>query len=72
MSEDRGRPDRLITLKDVPSMVGVSRNTLFAWMERRQFPRGLQLSLRTRRWWRGEVLEWLATRELERNESKGP
>ena len=58
-------PDRLITIKEILKLLGVSQATLYKWIEDGHFPRAMAFGGRTRRWWRSEVLEWIAEREVE-------
>jgi len=71
MRGDQGRPDRLITIKEVQSLIGVSHVTIYAWMAKGDFPCGMHLSPQVRRWWRSEVLEWLASRNASGKKSPG-
>ena len=54
--------DKLIRLKDVLRLVGLSRSTLYRKMGNGTFPESVQLGERVVAWWEGEVREWMASR----------
>ena len=56
-------PDRLLRLREVLAIVGVSRSTLYTMMGRRVFPQSVQAHERCARWRESEVLAWVATRQ---------
>ena len=59
------RPDRLLRIREVLAIVGVSRSTLYQMMRRGAFPQSVQAHQRCARWRESEVLEWVATRQAK-------
>jgi len=51
----------LLTLKDLRAMLGVSRGTLYRWVDLGLFPKQIHLGSLSR-WNRSEVEAWLATK----------
>ena len=61
--EGRGILDeRLMRMREVLSIVGVARQTLYQWMARDAFPRPLKLSGSAIAWRESEVRDWLNSR----------
>ena len=54
--------DRLLRLKEVSSIVGLSRSTIYFLCARGLFPDRVILGRRAVAWWESEVDAWLATR----------
>ncbi|WP_201752611.1 helix-turn-helix transcriptional regulator [Sphingomonas changnyeongensis] len=54
--------DRLIRLPEVLRRTGLSRSTIYGWIENGRFPRQVQLSARCVAWYESEVNEWIAAR----------
>ncbi|MBV8634766.1 MAG: AlpA family transcriptional regulator [Burkholderiaceae bacterium] len=53
---------RLIRLKEVLRICGMSRTTLYNNIRDKQFPEPIQISARAVAWLQSEVLEWLDMR----------
>ena len=54
--------DRLLRLRDVQAIVGLSRSTIYEMMQKGLFPRQVLLGRRAVAWWESEVNEWVASR----------
>lgn len=51
-------PPRLLRLRDVQDMVGLSRSTIYQMIARGRFPAGMRVGERARRWPIAEVVAW--------------
>ena len=62
------RPERgaLLRLKDVCSLVGVGRTTVYAWIAHRKFPQPVQVGARAVRWKTEDLDAWRASLETSR------
>lgn len=74
MSENRSRGNRLIRLKEVRSLTGISRSYIYALVAQNQFPQSVPLVPGgvSRAWVEAEVLDWVDQRILERDSSGYP
>ena len=54
--------DRLLRLREVVSIVGVSRATLYEMIRRGEFPAPVRIGARAVGWRQSEVQRWLASR----------
>ena len=54
--------EEYLTIKEVASLIGVSRNTLYCWQRDRDFPKALRVGLKAIRFRRSEILGWLESR----------
>ncbi|MEG3149253.1 AlpA family phage regulatory protein [Sphingomonas sp. ZT3P38] len=52
-------PDRILRLKTVLDLTGLSRSTMYRKMQNGSFPRNIQLSARCTGWRESAVCEWL-------------
>ena len=50
---------KLLKRKEVEALTGLSRSSLFRWIEKGQFPRPLRLSARTVRWEASTIHDWM-------------
>lgn len=57
---------RLIRFREVLTMTGLSRSSLYRFIEENQFPPPVQLGGRAVAWVEGEVQEWIAQRITNR------
>ncbi|EGU20592.1 helix-turn-helix transcriptional regulator [Vibrio mimicus] len=57
---------RLIHFREVLTMTGLSRSSLYRFIEENQFPAQVQLGGRAVAWVEGEVQEWIAQRITNR------
>ncbi|EGQ8119407.1 AlpA family transcriptional regulator [Vibrio cholerae] len=57
---------RLIRFREVLTMTGLSRSSLYRFIEENQFPPQVQLGGRAVAWVEGEVQEWIAQRITNR------
>ena len=60
MSETGGR---LVSTLEICEILGVTRQTLFAWRHNRvptiaKFPKAIKLGYRTLRWYEDDLIEW--------------
>ncbi len=58
---------RIISLKDVIETTGLSRSTIYNYMEQGIFPRSVPLGGRCTGWVESEVAEWVVARIEERD-----
>lgn len=54
--------ERLLRLRQVQAITGLSRSTIYAWMGSGDFPRQVRLGARSVAWRESEILDWIATR----------
>ncbi|EKG0042496.1 AlpA family transcriptional regulator [Vibrio cholerae] len=57
---------RLSRFREVLTMTGLSRSSLYRFIEENQFPTQVQLGGRAVAWVEGEVQEWIAQRITNR------
>ncbi|RNE60411.1 AlpA family transcriptional regulator [Vibrio mimicus] len=57
---------RLIRFREVLTMTGLSRSSLYRFIEENQFPPQVQMGGRAVAWVEGEVQEWIAQRITNR------
>ena len=50
---------RLMRLPEVVQMTGVSRSTIYRWMENGEFPRQISLGANTVAWLESDVEDWI-------------
>lgn len=55
--------DQIIRFPEAHQMCGLSRTTIWRKMEEGSFPAKVVLSANSVGWWKGEIEEWLASRE---------
>lgn len=55
-------PPRLLRLREVLELVGVSDETLQLWVRKGLFPRPLEIGPRARAWRQDEINVWIQTR----------
>ena len=58
---------RIIRLKDVIETTGLSRSTIYNYMEQGIFPKSVQLGGRCTGWVEFEITDWVAARIEERD-----
>ena len=54
--------DKLLTIKEVTEICGISRSTIHRLMKRGLFPLPVRVSPRAVRWRKSDIDRWLATR----------
>ena len=54
--------ERLLRLKEVSSIVGLSRSTIYDLSAKGLFPERVLLGKRAVGWWESEIEAWIATR----------
>ena len=57
----------IIRLKEVVKRIGLSRSTLYVFMQADKFPRPLQLGARAIGWLEKDIDDWLAHRTRDRD-----
>lgn len=57
---------RLLSVKQVLGLMGISRSTLYAMMRAKEFPKPVQIAKRRIGWLNSDVEEWLKERATER------
>ena len=60
------QPDRLIRLKEVLRLTGLSRSSLYRKIRAGTFPESVELGERVVGWWESEVRAWMASRPKSR------
>lgn len=55
--------DALLRRPQVESLTGLSRSTLYLFIQKRNFPAPVRLGLRSVAWRESEVLQWIASRQ---------
>lgn len=53
---------RIIRIRDVIALTGLSRSAIYAAVKAGTFPRQVKLSARSSGWVRGEVVAWMKAR----------
>lgn len=61
---------KIIRLKTVIEMTGLSRSTIYDYMARGLFPRQITLGENSRGWLYSEVVEWLEARIQKRDQEE--
>lgn len=62
---------KVIRIAQVTALTGLSRSTIYRYMDKDIFPRPIQLGERSVGWIEEEVLAWLASRIQIRDERYG-
>lgn len=62
-------PPRLLSLREVIELTGVSRDTIYRWGRLRKFPRHIRIGMRCSRWREDEILAWMAAAAATRDEA---
>ena len=57
--------ERILRRPDVENITGLSRSTIYAWMERGEFPKPVALGARLVGWRESDIEAWLAARETK-------
>lgn len=57
--ENETTTNRIIRLKEVQSRTGLSRSTIYAWMNEKKFPVPVQLGARAVGWNEAEIQKWI-------------
>ena len=55
--------DRMLNARQVTEMTGISLATLYRLVAKGQFPKGITLGVKSRRWRRSQVWEYVIQRE---------
>ena len=55
--------DRILRMRDLPSIVGIQRTHIYDLIRRNQFPRGVKLGDRARGWREQDINAWIAKRK---------
>ncbi len=62
MTEERTSNDRIMKLREVSAMTGLSRSSIYVLIKKGQFPAQVKLSVRSSGWFSSEVKAWLESR----------
>ena len=54
-------PNRLIGIKELVEMLGISESTLTRMIKEGRIPKPLYIAPRCPRWWLSDILKWLAS-----------
>jgi len=60
---------RIIRLKDVIETTGLSRSTIYKYIEQGHFPKSVELGCRAVGWVDSEIFEWVMARVEERDQA---
>lgn len=60
---DRSK-DSLIRLPEVLRRTGLSRSTIYGWIEHGRFPRQVQLSARCVAWYESDIDAWISEQRV--------
>lgn len=55
-------PDKIIRLPSVQTLTGLSRSTIYMWIEAKVFPAPINLGPRAVGWVESEVIDWIEQR----------
>ena len=58
--------DRFVRLKELITIVGLSRSTIYALMAKDKFPKPIHLSARTNVWRVSTIMNWANEREANK------
>ena len=61
---------KLLKIKNVIALTGLSRSHLYALAQSGQFPKPVKLSERSSAWLESEVLDWIESRIAQRNKGE--
>ena len=64
--------ERLIRRPDVEALTGLSRSTIYAYMQRGEFPRPRRIGRQAVGWIESEIEAWVMSRDLAGPKPKGP
>ena len=67
MEHDRRQADRLLKIREVLLMCGLSRSAMYAHIKKRQFPAPVKLSTHSSAWLSGEVTAWVRAKVRRRD-----
>ncbi|MEO0569979.1 MAG: AlpA family transcriptional regulator [Pseudomonadota bacterium] len=56
--------NRVLRRSEVERITGLSRSTIYAWMQRGEFPQPLKLGTRLVAWREADVVAWLDSRDV--------
>ncbi|SMC10054.1 helix-turn-helix transcriptional regulator [Nitratiruptor tergarcus] len=51
--------DKLITIKEVSSLIGMKKPTIYKYIREGQFPKPIKIGSRASRWSLNKVMEWI-------------
>jgi prophage regulatory protein len=61
----------ILRLKQVQELTGLPRSSIYALMQRQEFPAQIKLSQKSVGWARDEIQQWIDLRRRERDERVG-
>ncbi len=65
---DEEKPIKLLKIREVVKITGLSKSSIYDQMSRDEFPRPISLGPKSVAWLESEVLEWITNRIKKRNE----
>lgn len=71
MDTEQTPADRLIKIREVLQICGLSRSALYASIKKSEFPAQVKLSKRSSAWVLNEVVAWVQARTKERDSFSG-
>ena len=57
--------DRLITIKEVSTLIGFKRPTIYKYIKEKGFPKPIKLGSRASRWSYNQVMEWIEKQKAQ-------
>lgn len=63
-------PERILRLPAVKALTGLSRSTIYLWVQGKKFPAPIALGERTVGWIESEIIDWIDQR-IERARQSG-
>ncbi|HAI40564.1 MAG TPA: AlpA family transcriptional regulator [Maribacter sp.] len=60
--------DKLLKAQEVAEWLGVSPSTVYRWVEKGNLPKPYVIGETATRWRTKDLIEWLGTKEREKNE----
>ncbi|BAF70436.1 helix-turn-helix transcriptional regulator [Nitratiruptor sp. SB155-2] len=55
--------DRLIDIKEVSSLIGMKKPTIYKYIRDGKFPKPIKIGIRASRWSFNEVMQWIEERK---------
>lgn len=53
--------ERIIRIEEVMNRTGLSRSTIYAYIEKGKFPKRIKIGLRAVGWYESEISKWVAS-----------
>ncbi|BCD62649.1 hypothetical protein NitYY0826_C1531 [Nitratiruptor sp. YY08-26] len=63
MTLPTAQQDRLIDIKEVSSLIGMKKPTIYKYIRDGKFPKPIKIGIRASRWSFNEVMQWIEERK---------